>query len=196
LFKAKACQQLLHLLAFLLHTTFSSTSLLPSIGGQIHLVAMDRTSGVLRKQPVQPQAPPVAATNASTRVTRPVQPSTTASPTHPEPQMEASNGVPLGDKAMSRKRAATAEIPPRPTKAKAGSHLTVTRATSPLPNRDDELLKLLKAEFETLRSLVTCGICFGLLYEPYTTPCGHTFCYNCLCKSFTEERNGVKVSRI
>ncbi|QDS67648.1 hypothetical protein FKW77_004670 [Venturia effusa] len=42
----------------------------------------------------------------------------------------------------------------------------------------------LKSEFDTLRSLITCKICYGLLYEPYTTSCGHTYCYTCLCKSF------------
>lgn len=140
---------------------------------------MDRATGA-RKQP-QATASPIAPTPNSTRVTRSTQPQV-------EPQMEASNGVPLVEK-VSKKRAAAVEIPPR--KAKAAT-LTVTRATSPMPNRDDELLKLLKAEFETLRSLVTCTICYGLLYEPYTTHCGHTFCYNCLCKSFTEDQNRFK----
>ena len=144
---------------------------------------MDRAAGgPARKQPQPPSTTAAAATTPSTRASR---------SSHVEPQIEASNGVPLVDKT-SRKRTAAVENPPRPNKATATSRLTVTRATSPMPNRDDELLKLLKNEFEALRSHVTCTICYGLLYEPYTTQCGHTFCYGCLCKSFSEDQTRVK----
>ncbi|TLD39229.1 hypothetical protein E2P81_ATG00216 [Venturia nashicola] len=85
--------------------------------------------------------------------------------------------------------------------AKAPTRKTSQEASSPpAPNPNDQacepcvreshitdfwqLLKALKNEFETLRSLITCKICYGLLYEPYTTSCGHTYCYTCLCKSF------------
>src|ERR1700761_8748357 len=40
-----------------------------------------------------------------------------------------------------------------------------------------KLLRLFKSEFESLRSLLTCKICYCILYEPYTTSCGHTYCY-------------------
>uniref|UniRef100_A0A0W0FJX1 RING-type domain-containing protein n=1 Tax=Moniliophthora roreri TaxID=221103 RepID=A0A0W0FJX1_MONRR len=30
---------------------------------------------------------------------------------------------------------------------------------------------------------LTCEICFSILYEPTTTPCGHTFCARCLHRS-------------
>jgi len=41
-----------------------------------------------------------------------------------------------------------------------------------------QMYKSLKADFEGLRSLVTCKICIKLLYEPYVTSCGHTYCYS------------------
>lgn len=141
---------------------------------------MERAAGPSRKPP-QPLA---------SRALR-SQPSTSRSPVHSEPQVEASNGVPLVDKS-SKKRVASVEIPRGPSKAAATLRRTASRGTSPGPNRDDELLKLLKAEFKALRELVTCSICKELLYEPYTTPCGHTFCYNCLCSTFTGDSRRLK----
>ncbi|KAI9893966.1 MAG: hypothetical protein M1814_004736 [Vezdaea aestivalis] len=49
-------------------------------------------------------------------------------------------------------------------------------------------IKTLKADIETLRSIVTCKICTRLLYEPYTVSCGHTFCYFCLRQWFSEHQ--------
>lgn len=40
-----------------------------------------------------------------------------------------------------------------------------------------QLLKTLQSQFDRLRHVITCKICFGLMYEPYTTACGHTYCY-------------------
>lgn len=39
-------------------------------------------------------------------------------------------------------------------------------------------MDLLKGDLKSLRSMVTCKVCFKLLYEPYTLGCGHTFCYS------------------
>ena len=38
-------------------------------------------------------------------------------------------------------------------------------------------LKVLKTEFDSLRTHLTCKICDRLLYQPYTISCGHTYCY-------------------
>lgn len=41
-----------------------------------------------------------------------------------------------------------------------------------------QLLQLLKGDFDTIKDLLTCGICHDqLIYEPYTLKCGHTYCY-------------------
>lgn len=42
---------------------------------------------------------------------------------------------------------------------------------------------------EDFRSNLSCKICFRMLYEPYTTQCGHTFCYSCLTQWFTDNNN-------
>ncbi|RCI15843.1 hypothetical protein L249_2958 [Ophiocordyceps polyrhachis-furcata BCC 54312] len=43
---------------------------------------------------------------------------------------------------------------------------------------------LLQTLQQTLRSEVDCQICFSLLYDPFTTPCGHTFCRHCLMRAY------------
>ncbi|KAF2405316.1 hypothetical protein EJ06DRAFT_518315 [Trichodelitschia bisporula] len=64
------------------------------------------------------------------------------------------------------------------------------RESPAFPNKDLDLLNLLKTEHDSIRSMVTCKICYGLLYEPYTTSCGHTYCYSCLCNSFGAPSSG------
>ncbi|KAI9884738.1 MAG: hypothetical protein M1823_003482 [Watsoniomyces obsoletus] len=44
--------------------------------------------------------------------------------------------------------------------------------------------QLMSTDLKSLRSIVTCKVCFKYLYEPYTISCGHTFCYSCLCTWF------------
>ena len=38
--------------------------------------------------------------------------------------------------------------------------------------------QLVVGDLKSLRSMVTCKVCFKMLYEPYTLSCGHTFCYS------------------
>ncbi|KAF2435234.1 hypothetical protein EJ08DRAFT_656855 [Tothia fuscella] len=66
----------------------------------------------------------------------------------------------------------------------------VRQSPSPvmMSSQHEELLKTLKTQFAELRKIVECKICYDPLYEPYTTSCGHTYCYLCFCKSF---RHGV-----
>lgn len=42
---------------------------------------------------------------------------------------------------------------------------------------DSAMLDLLK---EATRAEMDCQVCYGLFLDPYTTPCGHTFCRKCI----------------
>ncbi|XP_067104320.1 LON peptidase N-terminal domain and RING finger protein 1 [Osmerus mordax] len=89
------------------------------------------------------------------------------------------------------------------SKAKHGSSteccLSLCQAVSFLPTaEDDEELMMRKDErnrrgdcsqdSQTVLSVLTvsdleCPLCIRLFYEPVTTPCGHTFCKNCIERS-------------
>ncbi|KAL1595715.1 E3 ubiquitin ligase [Paraconiothyrium brasiliense] len=56
------------------------------------------------------------------------------------------------------------------------------------PSKADEQLQVLRSEFDSLRSHLTCKICDRLLYQPYTIACGHTYCYSCLCTWFVNNK--------
>ncbi|CAI6341638.1 unnamed protein product [Periconia digitata] len=56
------------------------------------------------------------------------------------------------------------------------------------PSKSEEQLKVLKSDFDSLRSHLTCKICDRLLYQPYTIACGHTYCYSCLCTWFVNNK--------
>ncbi|KAL1874311.1 hypothetical protein Daus18300_003675 [Diaporthe australafricana] len=43
---------------------------------------------------------------------------------------------------------------------------------------------------QLLRSQMDCGICYQLLYEPWTTPCGHTFCRHCIKRALEQPQIG------
>ncbi|KAF2098506.1 hypothetical protein NA57DRAFT_75747 [Rhizodiscina lignyota] len=47
-----------------------------------------------------------------------------------------------------------------------------------------QVVEGLKADLGNVRSTLQCKICTRLLFEPYTTSCGHTYCYSCLCTWF------------
>ncbi|KAL8764329.1 MAG: hypothetical protein Q9184_000034 [Pyrenodesmia sp. 2 TL-2023] len=46
---------------------------------------------------------------------------------------------------------------------------------------------VLESSVDDLRNLVACRICIRPMYEPYTTQCGHTFCYTCLRQWFDRD---------
>ena len=58
------------------------------------------------------------------------------------------------------------------------------RGKGPAPS----FVMALESDVEEMKSLVTCRICVGLIYEPYTIKCGHTFCYSCLAQWFSNHR--------
>ncbi|KAL9129911.1 MAG: hypothetical protein Q9217_001759 [Psora testacea] len=52
---------------------------------------------------------------------------------------------------------------------------------------DSRLLQRLESNLSDIRELITCRVCVRPLYEPYTTECGHTFCYGCLVRWFEQD---------
>ncbi|KUI54332.1 LON peptidase N-terminal domain and RING finger protein 1 [Cytospora mali] len=58
-----------------------------------------------------------------------------------------------------------------------------------LKEQEDMGLTIRKLD-ESLRGNMDCGICYQLLYEPWTTPCGHTFCRHCIKKALEQSTAG------
>ncbi|KAL8999302.1 MAG: hypothetical protein Q9169_001847 [Polycauliona sp. 2 TL-2023] len=50
------------------------------------------------------------------------------------------------------------------------------------------LTNIFQKSLDDLRNLIACRICMRPMYEPYTTQCGHTFCYSCLRQWFDSDR--------
>lgn len=68
--------------------------------------------------------------------------------------------------------------------AEAGA-LTMSGALQPAPGLYEDAVR-------DLRDSLTCQICLKLLYEPFTTSCGHTYCYECLNQWFAGNGDGLK----
>lgn len=47
----------------------------------------------------------------------------------------------------------------------------------------DRTLAAFIPHLSKMRQLLDCPLCYRLLHEPTTTPCGHTFCRNCLARA-------------
>ncbi|KAF2015736.1 hypothetical protein BU24DRAFT_422047 [Aaosphaeria arxii CBS 175.79] len=87
-------------------------------------------------------------------------------------------------------KAADGERPTRPSsKDSLKAKLKKPELEGPRPSKSDEQLKVLKADFDSLRSHLTCKICDRLLYQPYIISCGHTYCYSCLCTWFVNNKS-------
>lgn len=69
------------------------------------------------------------------------------------------------------------------TKTTTGSSITVTANSQSVAvacaSSDQDKIKPEQPNIEDLE----CVLCYRLLFEPVTTPCGHTFCRQCLNRS-------------
>jgi hypothetical protein len=71
----------------------------------------------------------------------------------------------------------TVEAPPMPNVKEEVCTWTYRHHVRNSNTDGHQLLKTLQSQFESLRHIITCKICYGLMYEPYITTCGHTYCY-------------------
>ncbi|KAI9063196.1 hypothetical protein FKP32DRAFT_1603730 [Trametes sanguinea] len=116
--------------------------------------------------PAQHPSSPVRDSDAVERVTRPFSPRV-----NPNPRSRSRSHSPSSPRLHPRKRRRhlhrpVSASPPQP---------------HPQPHRSDHDRQA-RVEKELLSEL-TCEICFGLLWQPITTPCQHTFCTRCLFRS-------------
>ncbi|KAI0638226.1 hypothetical protein C8Q77DRAFT_1215091 [Trametes polyzona] len=75
---------------------------------------------------------------------------------------------------------ASPRLPPRKRRRRLHRRVSPPQArTSPHRTDHDPQARIEKE----LLSELTCEICFGLLWQPLTTPCQHTFCTRCLFRS-------------
>jgi len=88
---------------------------------------------------------------------------------------------PASRDSLKQKMMKKPEDAPRPSKAdEVGRSLgsgVVAPWDSGWPANTTQQLKVLRTDFDSLRSHLTCKICDRLLYQPYTIACGHTYCY-------------------
>lgn len=59
------------------------------------------------------------------------------------------------------------------------SYQTISRTGDTYPHLDIAILDHLK---EATRSEMDCHVCYALILDPLTTPCGHTFCRKCVAR--------------
>ncbi|KAH9853417.1 hypothetical protein C2E23DRAFT_821252 [Lenzites betulinus] len=109
----------------------------------------------------------------------------------PTPREPDASGRATPTRAESRHRARSGSQPsPRlpPRKRRRRLHRRVSPARTPAsPHRTDHDPQS-RLEKELLTEL-TCQICFGLLSQPLTTPCQHTFCNRCLFRSLDHNQS-------
>ena len=72
--------------------------------------------------------------------------------------------------------------PTSPTRSEPGGRSTTAAGA---------LLKTFEKSVDDIRGLVGCKICTRLMFEPYVTTCGHSFCYTCLAQWLHNTRRNM-----
>ncbi|KAI0375682.1 hypothetical protein BV20DRAFT_959699 [Pilatotrama ljubarskyi] len=130
--------------------------------------------------PLPPQSPQSPASVASRSASSPVR--------DPDPAGLVSRSLPprVDTRHRSRSRSQPSpRLPPR--KRRRHLHRRVSPTSRSQPHRSDHDPQA-RLEKELLSEL-TCEICFGLLWQPLTTPCQHTFCTRCLFRSLDHSQS-------
>ncbi|KAG8525469.1 uncharacterized protein KY384_009113 [Bacidia gigantensis] len=53
---------------------------------------------------------------------------------------------------------------------------------------DAAIRRAMENGLNDIREMISCRICVHPMFEPYTTECGHTFCYGCLIRWFEQDK--------
>ncbi|KAI0677505.1 hypothetical protein C8Q78DRAFT_1002999 [Trametes maxima] len=100
---------------------------------------------------------------------------------HSAERVERSSPPPVTPRHRSRSRSQPSpRLHPRKRRRRLHGRVSPSQPR-PQPHRTDHDRQA-HLEKELLSEL-TCEICFGLLWQPITTPCQHTFCTRCLFRS-------------
>ncbi|KAI9000971.1 hypothetical protein BD414DRAFT_473210 [Trametes punicea] len=99
----------------------------------------------------------------------------------PVEHVPRSSSPPVSSHPRSRSRSPSSpHLHPRKRRRRIRPRLSPPHSHPPPHRSDHDRQARIKKE---LLSELTCEICFGLLWQPITTPCQHTFCTRCLFRS-------------
>ncbi|KAE8262304.1 hypothetical protein A4X09_0g7489, partial [Tilletia walkeri] len=96
--------------------------------------------------------------------------------------MVSQNHPETGVSSSAPSKAGKASPPRSPLRCPTGSHSADSGLSTESTPSESSSVQL--AEFQTaLLDVLECQLCYLLLYEPVTTPCGHTFCRSCFARN-------------
>ncbi|KAI0650698.1 PUA-like domain-containing protein [Trametes meyenii] len=121
--------------------------------------------------------PPISPTSSTSQ-----RASSSGRDSHSEERVPSSSPPSVASRHHSRSRSQPSpRLHPRKRRRRLHGRVSPSQPR-PQPHRTDHDRQT-HLEKELLSEL-TCEICFGLLWQPITTPCQHTFCTRCLFRSF------------
>lgn len=90
------------------------------------------------------------------------------------------SGMRLGDRLLSRTPKKAGRLITLYAESKAGRLLYDQEADLPHISNDGSDRAILEAVKANACPEMECQVCYGLLFHPITTRCGHTYCWKCL----------------